>query len=129
MRELRGRNAILTEASRGLGSHLARALAREGVNLALAARSAGALGRVRDDVRSYGVTAVAVPTDLADTAQVARLPRTAEAELGPVDILVNNAGVEHTAPYQDQPVDKIERGEGQPPGRHAPDPGGTARYD
>jgi short-subunit dehydrogenase len=108
MKELRGRNAILTGASRGLGSHLARALAREGVNLALAARSADALERVRNDVRTDGVTAVAVPTDLADTAQVARLARTAEAELGPIDILINNAGVEHTAPYQDQPVDDIE---------------------
>jgi len=108
MRELKGRNAILTGASRGVGSHLARALAREGVNLALAARSADALERVRNEVRSDGVTAVAVPTDLADTAQAARLARTAEVELGPIDILVNNAGVEHTAPYQDQPVDRIE---------------------
>jgi len=108
MRELKGRNAILTGASRGVGSHLARALAREGVNLTLAARSADALERVRDKVRSDGVTAVAVPTDLVDTARVARLARAAEAELGPIDILVNNAGVEHTAPYQDQPIDKIK---------------------
>lgn len=108
MEELRGRNAILTGASRGLGVHLARALAREGVNLALAARSADALERVREEVLSLGVDAVTIPTDLAETAQVKTLADEAERELGPVDILVNNAGVEFTASFEDYPRGDIE---------------------
>jgi len=63
MKNLRDRNAILTGASRGLGVHLARALAREGVNLVLAARSVDALDEVREQVTSLGVDAVSVPTD------------------------------------------------------------------
>lgn len=107
MKELRGRNALLTGASRGLGVHIARALAREGVNLVLVARSADRLETVRDEAVSRGVDAVTVPADLADRAQVARIADEAESRLGPVDILVNNAGVQLTAPYQEYPPEKI----------------------
>lgn len=107
MKELRGRNAILTGASRGLGVHIARALAREGINLALAARSADALEEVCEEVRSLDVDAVALPADLADAAQVEALAEQAERALGDVDILVNNAGVEHTAPYEEYPLKRI----------------------
>lgn len=107
MKELRGRNVILTGASRGLGVHIARALAREGTNLALAARSADALEEVCEEVQSLGVKAVAIPTDLTDAAQVATLAEETERALGSVDILVNNAGVERTAPYEEYPLEKI----------------------
>lgn len=107
MQELRGRNGILTGASRGLGVHMARALAREGVNLALAARSAHALEEVREEVLSLGVKAVALPTDLTEAAQVEALAEEAERELGSVDLLVNNAGVEFTAPYEEYPREKL----------------------
>lgn len=103
MKELRGRNAIVTGASRGIGVHIARALALEGVNLALAARSVDALDEVREVARSLGVEAVGIPTDLAESEQIEALAERAERELGPVDILVNNAGIEFTAPYEDYP--------------------------
>ena len=108
MKNLRGRNALLTGASRGLGVHLARALAREGVNLVLAARSVDALDKVREEVASLGVDAVSLPTDLTDTEQVRELAREAERRLGPVDILVNNAGVQLTRPFEDYPPERIE---------------------
>ena len=108
MKNLRDRNAILTGASRGLGVHLARALAREGVNLVLAARSVDALDEVREEVNSLGVDAVSVPTDLTDTGQVRNLAQEAERRLGPVDILVNNAGVQLTRPFEDHPPESIE---------------------
>jgi short-subunit dehydrogenase len=107
MKKLQERNAILTGASRGIGSHIALALAGEGINLALVARSADALEEVREKVLSLGVKAVTIPTDLAETAQVEALPEEAERKLGPVDILVNNAGVEHTSPYEEYPREKI----------------------
>ena len=109
MKDLRDRNAILTGASRGLGTHLARALAREGVNLALAARSSDPLGEVRDEAESLGVRAVSIPTDLSEKREVENLAEAAERHLGPVDILVNNAGVQLSAPYEEYPPDGIER--------------------
>ncbi len=108
MEQLQGRNAILTGASRGLGVHVARGLARQGVDLALAARSGDALEEVRKDVERVGVDAVAIPTDLSETAQIEALVRKAEGRLGPVDLLVNNAGVEHTAPYEESSPGRIE---------------------
>lgn len=108
MKELRGTNAILTGASRGIGVHVARALAREGVNLALAARSAEGLDRVRTEVTGMGVKAVSIPTDVSDRGQLEGLVDQAEAELGPPDILVNNAGIEAPHAYQDYPPEEIE---------------------
>lgn len=107
MKELKGANAILTGASRGLGVLIAHALAGEGVNLALAARSADALEKVRGDVGAAGVKAVSIPTDVADRSQLDALVETAERELGPTDILVNNAGIEATYPYEEYPSSEI----------------------
>jgi NAD(P)-dependent dehydrogenase (short-subunit alcohol dehydrogenase family) len=83
MEDLRNRNAILTGASRGLGVHLARALAREGVNLVLVARSPDALKEVRDEVISLGVDAWSCPTDLAENGDVENLAQAAGRRLGP----------------------------------------------
>lgn len=109
MKQLEGSNAILTGASRGLGIPIAIGLAKEGVNIALAARSEDALEEVREKVMRYGVEAVAIPTDLADPKQVENLHTKAEQQLGAVDILVNNAGVELTLPYADYPVEDIQK--------------------
>lgn len=101
MEQLKGCNALLTGASRGLGVHIARALAREGVNLALTARSVDAVEQVREEVLSHNVKAVAIQADLSDNEQVLSLAETAEEALGPTDILINNAGIESTTPFKD----------------------------
>jgi short-subunit dehydrogenase len=102
-------NAILTGASKGIGVHIARALAKEGVNLALTARSAGALHEVREQVLSYSVKAVTIPADLSDTEQVTALAAKAENELGPIDILINNAGIETSTPYEEFSPEEIQK--------------------
>jgi short-subunit dehydrogenase len=107
MRDLRGCNAILTGASRGLGTLMADALAAEGVNLALAARSKDGLEKVRADIARHDVKVICVPTDVSDHAQLESLVATASSELGPIDILVNNAGIEATHPYEDYPPEDI----------------------
>ena len=66
MKNLRNANAIVTGASRGLGAHIARALARSGVNVAVAARSAQLLESVRAELVSLGVKAVAIRADVPD---------------------------------------------------------------
>jgi short-subunit dehydrogenase len=107
IKDLRGCNAILTGASRGLGVPIALALADEGVNLTLAARSAEGLEKVRASVEERGVRAIVVPTDVSDRAQLDVLVETSERELGPTDILVNNAGIEATYPFDEYPEEEI----------------------
>ncbi len=109
MKELKERNALLTGASRGLGVHIARALAKEGVNLALTARSVDALEKVREEVISHNIKAVAIPADLSETVQVMSLSDKVDDKLGPIDILINNAGIEWATPFRDYSPQEIEK--------------------
>ncbi len=97
--ELRGANAIVTGASRGIGVYIARALAAEGVNLALTARSGAELDVVRGEMVAAGVNAAAIVCDIADPAGRAALVERAESEIGPIDIVVNNAGIETASQF------------------------------
>ena len=94
MKELRGRTALVTGASRGIGAHIARALAGEGMRLVLVARSAGALEGVAAGLRAR-TEVVTIPADLARRDQIEALAERA----GAVDVLVNNAGLELAAAY------------------------------
>ena len=109
MKDLQGANAIVTGASRGLGVLIADALADEGVNLVIAARSAGGLEKVRADIAAKGVKVVSVPTDVSERSQLENLVSRSEAELGPIDILVNNAGIGDMHPYESYPPAEIEK--------------------
>jgi NAD(P)-dependent dehydrogenase (short-subunit alcohol dehydrogenase family) len=90
-RILEGRRAIVTGASRGIGDELARALARAGAAVLLAARDADALARVAEEIVDTGGRAVAVPTDVSDPAAAERMVAAAVAEWGGLDVAVNNA--------------------------------------
>jgi short-subunit dehydrogenase len=94
MKNLRGRVALVTGASGGLGTHIARRLAREGMSVAVSGRREDALAQVAAELSALGVRSAAVPADLSDLAQVDPLIDGVEAALGPIDVLVNNAGVE-----------------------------------
>jgi short-subunit dehydrogenase len=106
MKDLRGRNAIVTGASAGLGVYVARALAREGMNLVLAARSVEALEKVAAEMRGLGVKAIAVPTDVSDEEQLQRLVERTMNEFGSIDVLVNNAGIEAFRQFHE--IDPVE---------------------
>jgi short-subunit dehydrogenase len=95
MKNLRGSNAIVTGASAGLGAEIARALAARGVNLALAARGAEALEKLAVELKPTGIKVIAVPADVNNANDRARLVAEAERAFGPTDILINNAGVEY----------------------------------
>ena len=94
MKELQGRTAIVTGASRGIGQLVSVALAKEGVNVVLAARSAESLEVVAAEVRKLGVKALVVPTNVGDESQLRALVDATLREFGAIDILVNNAGIE-----------------------------------
>jgi short-subunit dehydrogenase len=88
----RFQTALVTGASHGIGPLIARALAQEGLNLVLAARSRPELEQVADDLRATGVQVLAVPTDVTDPQARRTLVSAAERTFGAVDVLVNNAG-------------------------------------
>jgi len=87
------RVALITGASRGIGTATARELARRGYALALASRTAGALEALAGELSSAGCPALPIPTDLRRPEEVRRLARLAREHFGHVDVLVNNAGV------------------------------------
>ena len=93
--ELSEKSAVVTGGGNGIGRALCLALAREGVNIAVADIDAGAASAVADEVRGAGVEAVGIATDVTDEASVFELADAAWKAFGGVDILVNNAGVIH----------------------------------
>jgi short-subunit dehydrogenase len=109
MDELRGATAVVTGASRGIGVHIARALAKEGVNLSLAARSEAELEAVRTEMSALGVKVIATRCDVANADDRAGLIERTQAELGPIDILVNNAGIETAAHFETSDEAEIVR--------------------
>lgn len=109
LKNLKGRTAIVTGTSRGIGPYIAQALAQEGVNLVLAARSEAELQEVAAGLRADGAGVIAVPTDLGDYEALRSLVATAEREFGEVDILVNNAGFEWQIPFHHLSREEIER--------------------
>jgi 3-oxoacyl-[acyl-carrier protein] reductase len=90
---LKGKVAIVTGASKGIGKAIAEELAREGVNLAICARSQASLEDVASAIRQQSDTQVLpVPADLSTLEGVRRLAQRTREHFGTVDILVNNAG-------------------------------------
>lgn len=99
MKELRGRAAVITGASRGLGLEVAHALAAEGMNLALAARSTADLERLAGELQERGIKAISIQTDVEDESQLKHLVDKTVSEFGSIDVLVNNAGIEAFRPF------------------------------
>jgi 3-oxoacyl-[acyl-carrier protein] reductase len=89
---IKGKVALVTGGSRGLGRQSALALAAEGVDVAICARGEGTLNQTADELRAAGVDVGAFVADLGDESGAAELVAKTEAELGPIDILVNNVG-------------------------------------
>ena len=94
MDELRRRTAIVTGASRGIGVYIARALAAEGVDLALSARSLEPIQALAAELAASGVKCVAIASDVGKPEDRERLLSRAAEELGAIDFLVNNAALE-----------------------------------
>jgi 3-oxoacyl-[acyl-carrier protein] reductase len=89
---LKGKVAMVTGASRGLGRAMAAALAEEGARLSICARGADALEAAADELRARGHEVFAAPADITDAAQAASWVNETVRRLGGIDILVNNAG-------------------------------------
>ena len=92
MVKLKGKSAIVTGAAVGLGSSYAKALAQEGVNIAVCDLREE-IHEVAGGLRALGVNAVSYQGDVSDADHVRKVVDGARAEFGSIDILVNNAGV------------------------------------
>ena len=90
--DLRGKVAIVTGASRGIGAAAARALAAAGCDVVLASRDKAALQQVAASIEGLGRRAVVHPIDLQHLDGIPALIERAVADLGRLDILINNAG-------------------------------------
>jgi NAD(P)-dependent dehydrogenase (short-subunit alcohol dehydrogenase family) len=95
MFSLKGRVALVTGASSGLGTQFARALADNGAAVVLVARRADRLKALKDEIESKGGRAFAVEADVTDRTAMTRAFDAAEKAFGTVTILVNNAGIAH----------------------------------
>ncbi|WP_369414092.1 3-ketoacyl-ACP reductase [Desertivirga xinjiangensis] len=106
---LSGKNALVTGAGKGIGRAIAIALAKEGVHVALLARSASDLQAVADEVENEGVKATIITADVSDINSVNKAVSDATSTLGDLDILVNNAGTASFGNFMDLEPAEWER--------------------
>jgi 3-oxoacyl-[acyl-carrier protein] reductase len=93
MESLQGKNAIVTGAGKGIGKAIAIALAKEGVQVGLIARTSKDLETVAAEITALGVKAAFAVADISNIAEVNKAVESIQAELGNTDILINNAGM------------------------------------
>jgi NAD(P)-dependent dehydrogenase (short-subunit alcohol dehydrogenase family) len=107
---LRGKTAMVTGASSGIGLHVAQLFASAGASVALAARRLDRTQAAAQALRDAGHRACAVPLDLLDDASVAPAFDEAELQLGaPVNLLFNNAGVLYSGRFMEQDMTEVDK--------------------
>jgi 3-hydroxybutyrate dehydrogenase len=104
---LKGKTALVTGSTSGIGLAIARALARQGANVMLNGFGDAALiDRLRKEIAAGGVKVEFNPADMTQPAQIEALVKDTAARLGSLDILVNNAGIQHVAPIDQFPAER-----------------------
>ena len=104
---LKGKVAVVTGSTSGIGLAYARAFAKEGANVVInGLGDAAAIEKERSAIESeFGVKALYSPANMLKADEIEGMVKLAETELGACDILVNNAGIQHVAPIEDFPID------------------------
>ncbi|GAB3767647.1 SDR family oxidoreductase [Microlunatus parietis] len=105
--ELNGRTAVVTGAASGIGTEIARTLARSGAGVALLSRRADRVQDLAGKIAADGGRALAVAADV--TADLTEVVETVHAGLGRVDLLINNAGVMLANPFSEGRMDEWRR--------------------
>jgi 3-hydroxybutyrate dehydrogenase len=105
---LRGKTAIVTGSTSGIGLGIARALAEVGADVMLNGfGEASAIETARAQIaKDFNVRATFNGADITNPVEIVQMVESAQCELGRVDILVNNAGIQHTAPTEEFPVEQ-----------------------
>ena len=108
--ELKGKVAIVTGASRGIGKALASTCASLGANVTIAARQEGALKETAEEIaKKYKVEVLPVACDVTRLEDLQNLVNKTKEKFGKIDILINNAGVSSQYPFHEQPIEDFER--------------------
>src|SRR5262245_60525345 len=105
---LKGKSAVVTGSTSGIGLAIARALAKEGANVTINGfGDKAAIEKERTGIeKDFSVKAAYSGADMTKPPEIAEMIRTAEKTFSSVDILVNNAGIQHVAPIEEFPIDK-----------------------
>ncbi len=101
---LKGKTALVTGSTSGIGLGIAKALARQGANVVM--NGFGDVDGPRAEVQALGVQTAYHAADMSKPAEIEAMMKFAAAKFGRVDILVNNAGIQHVANVEDFPVDR-----------------------
>ena len=106
---LKGKNAVITGSTSGIGLGIAQGFADIGINVVMNGfGDPNEIETARADLENRGVTALYHGADMTQPEQIADLMATANKELGSVDILVNNAGIQFVSPVEDFPIEKLD---------------------
>ena len=108
---LKGKNAVVTGSTSGIGLGIARELAKAGANVVINGfGETAAIEKERAGIeREFGVKAIYSPADMTKPAEIAAMIKTAETTLGSCDVLVNNAGIQYVAPIEEFPIEKWDQ--------------------
>lgn len=109
MEILKGKIALITGASGGIGSCIARRFAQDGISLALLGRSKEKLAATAASVREYGVETLLLPGDLLDDAYLEDCFAAVKERFGGLDILVNNAGMALSRSFEETTMAEFDR--------------------
>ena len=109
MESLQGKNALITGAGKGIGRALAIALAQEGVNVGLVARTEANLQKVAGELKAYPIRTVVATADVASITAVNAAVAMVKAELGSIDILINNAGISSFGSFMELDPERWEQ--------------------
>jgi 3-oxoacyl-[acyl-carrier protein] reductase len=106
---LKGKVALVTGGSRGIGAAIAKRLAASGANVAITyAKDANSASVVTKAIEGFGGSAVAIQADAADPAAIRSSVEKAVGALGKLDILVNNAGTAIPKPFEDTTLEEMD---------------------
>ena len=110
MSDLKGKTAVITGASRGIGKAIAQTCASLGINLTIAARQEAPLKETAEEIaKKYKVEVLPVACDVTKLSDLENLVNKAKGKFGYIDILINNAGVSSQYPFHQQPMEDFER--------------------
>ncbi len=108
---LKGKSALVTGSTSGIGLGIARALAAQGANITINGfGEAAAIEKERSGMqKDFGVEVLYSPADMTKPAEIAAMVQTSQQRFGSLDILVNNAGIQFVSPIEDFPIEKWDQ--------------------
>jgi 3-hydroxybutyrate dehydrogenase len=111
MTMLKGKSALVTGSTSGIGLAIARALAAQGANITINGfGDKDAIEQERSRIeKDFGVKALYSPADMSKAGDIADMVHTSEKTFGSLDVLVNNAGIQYVAPIEEFPIEKWEQ--------------------